>query len=83
MKTILKLFGLDLGKPLEFLFKVLVLLDNDKLVDQLEKALCLNMKPSRQAQVAGMLREAASSLEMGDCHGFATTFVEILRGIKF
>lgn len=82
IKTILALFGLDVKKPLEFLLKILVLVDDAKLTDEVQKKLCAGMTDKRKVEVAGMLRKCADALDAKDCVVFATNFVGILKGIK-
>jgi hypothetical protein len=83
IKSILKLFGLDVKKPLDFLLKLLVLVDDEKLTRDVEKAMCLNMTDKRKLEIAAKLKLAAEHLEAKDCGAFAKVFVEILKGIKF
>jgi hypothetical protein len=82
LNTILKLFGLDTKKPLDFLLKILLLVDEPKLIGEVQSAMCLKMTDKRKSEVAGMLKQAGVALEAGDCPLFAKTFVGILKGIK-
>jgi hypothetical protein len=83
MKNLLKLFGLDVKKPLDFLLKLLLLVDDSKLTSDVEKAMCLNMSDKRKQEIAAKLRLAADHLDAKDCGAFAKSFVDILKGIKF
>jgi hypothetical protein len=82
VKTVLKLFGLDPKKPVDFFLKVLGLVDNDKLMKDVEKVLCLNMTDKRRKEVADKLKLAAEHLEAKDCLQFAKVLVELIKGIK-
>lgn len=82
LKWLLSLFGLDVKKPLDFILKVLGLLDNQKLTDELQKGLCLNMTVGRRKEVAAKLLDVSKALDNGDCATFAKLVADLLKGIK-
>ncbi len=82
LNTILKWFGLDVKKPLDFLLKALGLLDKQKLVDDVQKLLCLNMSAVRKKDVAAKLMDASTALTNNDCAAFAKVVAALLEGIK-
>lgn len=82
IKTILGWFGFDVKKPLAFIMKALALLDQQALVNEVQNALCLNMTAARKKEVAGMLTEAATALNNGDCTAFAKVVAAMAKGIK-
>jgi hypothetical protein len=82
MNWILKLFGFDVKKPLEFLFKVLLLVDDVKLTQEVQNKLCLSMTHKRKQEVAVKLREAADALDNSDCAAFAAVVADVIKGIR-
>jgi hypothetical protein len=82
LKTLLKLLGFDLKKPLDTLLKLVVMLDDGKLIDEVKSVMCLKMSAARKTEVAMSLRKAADALDANDCATFGKTFVGILKSIK-